>query len=307
MLKNNGFLYEIVDEEYLKKFNAHQLIFMKEYYYSQYCRYCENNKKRIQSNEKFFLNMRRKRIKLLQMLCPYCGEIRLVFKEAEARSLDSYKYCGNCGKTYPSETAFMQLSRIIRIIYFHEKGLQCIKSIDSKSDTDILTYDIYQLELIEIASILEVVMRDFFEAFVSLKYFNAKDKYLSDIIKKNINNDFLNVDKANEHYKKALNLNLKNKINQSDWLDLIDLANMRNTIVHNNGFIDNKFKSSLSYKRLEKLIKGDLIFLSKDTIKYYILKVNTVINVVTQLFEDTYLKEKYAIIAEHYFNENNEE
>jgi hypothetical protein len=75
-----------------------------------------------------------------------------------------------------------------------------------------LSYDIYQLELIEITSIIEVSLREFFVCLVYLTFQNTKNKYFEKKKKKSTGNDFMNIGKANNHYKKALDIDLRNLI-----------------------------------------------------------------------------------------------
>jgi len=300
-----GTIYSLVDENYISKFKGQHLYFMKEYYYSEYCNYCKNNKLLPLDKSIFFSNMRKRNIKIIQMCCPFCGSIKVIIKKCSIKEVEHYKYCPNCGKSSAFQNVFFQLSRILRIIHFHSVGLEMIKEKNEDHELKILTYDIYQLELVEIASILEVTFRDFFNSFLFIRYFNIKDDYLSKVIDKNTGNDFLNIEKANTHFKRALNINLREKISESNWLDLIDLVNMRNTIVHNNGVIDVKFKNTKTYTRLKDIIKGELLFLDAKKINYYIRIVCEVVETIAELFEEKFDEHKYSIITNFYFNHKN--
>jgi uncharacterized protein with HEPN domain len=246
--------------------------------------------------------MRRKSIKIIQLCCPYCGNIEIIIKKCCINEIEHYNYCPCCGKGSTSDNSYFQLSRMIRIIHFHSTGLAMIKDKSEYDKLELLTYDVYQLELVEISALFEVMLRDYFNAFLFIQYFGIKSKYLSKTLKKDIGNDFLNIDKANTHYKQALGINLRAKISESNWLDLIDLVNMRNTIVHNNGMIDLKFKNTKSYLRLKDKINGNLLFLNPKDILYYFEIVNSTIEILSNLFEKMYEEKKYVIIANHYFN-----
>lgn len=97
---------------------------------------------------------------------------------------------------------FFQISRLIRIRHFHQSGLEKLKESSSEKDLKLLSYDIYQLELIEITSIIEVSLREFFVCLVYLIFQNTKNKYFDSIIKKSTGNDFMNIGKANTIIKK---------------------------------------------------------------------------------------------------------
>ena len=95
-----------------------------------------------------------------------------------------------------------QISRLIRIRHFHQSGLEKLKESSSEKDLKLLSYDIYQLELIEITSIIEVSLREFFVCLVYLILQNTKNIYFDSIIKKSTGNDFMNIGKANTIIKK---------------------------------------------------------------------------------------------------------
>ena len=70
-------MYALVDEEFLSKFSARHLDYMKKYYYSCYMRYCQHSNRKPLSFDDFFKNMHRRRIQLYQLCCPYCGTVSL--------------------------------------------------------------------------------------------------------------------------------------------------------------------------------------------------------------------------------------
>ena len=219
--------------------------------------------------------------------------------------IEQSKYCVNCGKSSAAQTIFYQISRMLRIHHFHKAGAEKLKQEMNDDSFRLLSYDVYQLELIELSSILEVILRDFFEAFVYINYNGAKNNYVANIINKSMGNDFMNIEKANAHYKKALNINLRSYINDTTWSDLIDLVNMRNAIVHNNGMIDEKFKKTVTFKRVESCLNGDLLFLNTEKTFYYLNSVIEIATIIAELFEEKYSTQKFAIIANYYFNNGN--
>ena len=165
-----------------------------------------------------------------------------------------------------------------------------------------LTYEVYHLEVVQLTSILEVILRDFFEAFIHINYFGVNDNYISNVINKSTGNDFMKIDKANQHYKKALNINLRSMIDDKTWFDLIDLVNIRNTIIHNNGMIDDKFKKTKTFQRIQDCICGDLIFLDEKEINNYLKQVTQIADIIGKAFEEKYSMLKYGLIANYYFN-----
>ena len=43
------------------------------------------------------------------------------------------------------------------------------------------------------------------------------------------------------------------------WTDLIDIVNLRNMMIHNNGSVDERFKSTHTYSRLSDRVDDKLL------------------------------------------------
>lgn len=302
MKNNTTDIYHLIDEAFISRFNSLQSSFMKNYYYTFYKSYCIQNKRTPLSESAFFTNMRRRKVKLVQVCCPYCGNMDLSIIEGTLSTVKQLNYCTYCGKRSASENAFFQISRLIRIQHFHLIGLKALKEHNTTDELKIMTYDIYQLELIELTSILEVLLRDFFVSFVYLKYKNSRTGYLDSIIHKTTGNDFMNIEKANNHYKKALEINLRTLVTKDCWDSLLDIVQIRNTLVHNNGVMDTKFKNSKTFSRISNFINGDLIFLDNRIINEYLKYVSEILSAITNLFNTQYQKQLHSLISNYYFN-----
>lgn len=302
MKKNVGNIYNIVDERFISHFSPWHMDFMKKHYYSVYLGYCKKEKRKILSPEVFFTNMRQRKIKLLQLCCPYCGEMFVLPLKGKIADIKKFNYCWHCGKSSASYNAFSQLSSLGRIGNFHAIGLEVVKKIYDEEKLQSLTYEVYHLEIIQLTSILEVILRDFFEAFIHISYLGVQNNYVASVINKSTGNDFMNIEKANNHYKRALDINLRSSFDDETWLDLLDLVNIRNTIVHNNGMVDSVFAKTRTYQRVKNCISGDLIFLDEKNIQHYLNQVVKVANVIGESFEERYDTLKYEMIANYYFN-----
>lgn len=300
-------IYDIVDEKFMENFSPSHINFMREFYYTFYNSFCKSHNIKPLPQDTFFNNMRRHNIKLVQVCCPYCGNMNVMVSKGKLKTIEHMNYCTYCGKRSASENAFFQLSRLVRIQHFHAAGLKSVKEKYDEDELRIVTYDIYQLELIEISSILEVMLRDFFISFVYIKYQTQQNSFINNIINKSTGNDFMNIEKANNHYKKALNINLRSVISDDCWSNLLDIVNMRNTIVHNNGMMDEKFKKSPTYNRIKKIVSGNLIFLNQDNINHYLKYVTEIVSTITVFFNEKYSICKYSLIANYYFNKQIEE
>jgi len=296
-------IYHFIDEAFISKFNELQSSFMKNYYYTCYKTYCMKNKRMPLQENEFFTNMRRRKVKLIQVCCPYCGNMNIIVAEGSLSKVEKFNYCTYCGRCSASKNTFFHISRYARIQYFHSSGLKALREQNNNiDDLKIMSYDIYHLELIELTSILEVLLRDFFVSFVYLNYNNSRSDYLNSTIHKTIGNDFMNIEKANNHYKKAIKLDLRTLITNECWESLIDVVQIRNTLVHNNGMIDTRFKNSKTFLRINNLIKGDLIFLDSEIIHSYFNYLNELLSAITNTFSIQYQNELHSLIANYYFN-----
>lgn len=97
----------------------------------------------------------------------------------------------------------------------HLQGYNVIKNKYKTDEMKIISYDIWHMEIIELTCIIKVALRDFYANLIYFKYKNYGSSYINDIIEKTTNNDFMNIEKANMHYKKGLNINLKDLISES--------------------------------------------------------------------------------------------
>lgn len=302
MKKKKTDIYHLIDESFLMKFSSSHISFMKNCYYSYYKNFCVSENRLPLEYDKFFTNMRRRKIKLIQVCCPYCGNMNLFIGNQPLKLVDTFNYCTSCGKRTASENAFLQIARLIRIQHFHDCGFTKLKEENIEEKSKYLTYDVYQLELIELTSILEVSLRDFFISFVYLLYRNSQTDYIKKLIKKSTANDFMNIEKANKHYKTALNINIRSFISTVCWDTLVDIIEIRNTLVHNNGLIDSKFRESATFSRRKSIINGNLIFLSRELMNDFFDNVLKTMASITKEFNNCYQSHLYTLIANYYFN-----
>ena len=112
----------------------------------------------------------------------------------------------------------------------------------------------------------------------------------------------MHFDKANNHYKKGLNINLQNKISIECKKNLIDLVNLRNIIIHNNGFIDERFMKTETFKRISYMINGDMIFIKDSDVEKYLGSVLELLMVIEEEFDRNFKEQMNTLIANYYFN-----
>lgn len=222
-----------------------------------------------------------------------------IFKKT--KEIQRYNYCSNCGKKSVYDNSLLHLSRFIRILTQNNIAFNVMKK-DTESNKDILTFDIHHLEIIELSSIIEVSLRDFFYLLVKLNYNLMENEYLLNILNKQTGNDFMNIQKANNHYKKALNINLKTLLDINSYNLLTDVCSIRNVLVHNNGFIDDKFENSSTYPKYKHLVIGKMLFLSDSIINEFYFAITELLEILESLFNQYYEKNIYSQIANYYFN-----
>lgn len=302
-LKSKNELYCLVDENFISEFdNTHQT-FMKNVYYKSYCKFAKAIGSRKLSKRDFFKNMRRRRIKLYQLCCPYCGTIQIIPEDGKWKNSGGLNYCCHCGRNSTINVCFEHLARFIRLSQIVEEGLKVKKRKYKDAEEWLLGYEAYQMELITLVSIIEVVFRDYFEALLFINNLNnGSNKYIQKSIDKQMGNDFMLIEKANDQYKKAFSIDIKALVDTDVWNDLIDVVNLRNIFVHNNGHIDGRFKESKSYDRLKSNIRGELYCLQKADTEKYFKSVAKATLAITERYYVEYYRLRRKAIANHYFN-----
>lgn len=295
-------IYHLVDDEFLNLFSPKHRLFMLMYYYEKYKKYCESINYPAKSMDTFLRNAKRKKIKIIQVCCPYCGNIDIEIKQVKYADLSKMGYCTNCGRKSTAEYIFLQLSAFLRLEEVHRTGIKTLKSHYEPDEIQLISYDIYHMELIELTSILEKTLRDFFMDLSFLKYKNHDAPYIENVIRRSTGNDFMLWEKANDHYKKAFNINFKDIISEECRDNLTDLINIRNVIVHNNGMVDERFMKSPTYNRIDNAMCGDLIFITEEMIAKYLGSILELIGAVEIEFNTMFRKEMHGLIANFYFN-----
>ena len=302
MKKKSNEIYTSIDESFLEQFSDMHRNFLESVYYSHYLSLCKHLERKPLKQQEFCTNMVHRRFRFYQLCCPYCGAIEIVVRDNRMEHSGNYNYCPYCGRGSVEEIVSKQLGRFTRISHISNAGIALYKKKPPERDIRFLAYDIYHMQLIELTSILEVILRDFFEALFNMSYLGIKNSYTDKIVRKFVGNDFMLIEKANKHYKKAFDIDIKSAIGQSFWDDLVDMTNMRNTMIHNNGMVDEKFRKSKTFNRVKKYVDGDLLILNQDTINYYYEIILKVSKIMSDLFRLNYQRLRNNVILLHYFS-----
>ena len=277
-------MYALVDEEFLAKFSNQHLNYMKKLYYSFYAGYCKRIKRKSLTSEDFFKNMHLRRFQLYQLCCPYCGTVSLCIHDKKESKTAGYNFCHSCGRTSTLKNIQKHLARFVRIKRMNRISIQAVAEHRPETEKWLLAYDCYQIEIIELASIIEVLFRDYFEALLFISCESKKDSFLEKIVRKYTGNDFMNIEKTNDIYKKAFGIEIRKNLNAETWDDLLDIVNLRNMIVHNNGQVDKRFESTSTFRRW------------KDQVD---------IPLISNLYLKEYYQRRNRVIANYYFNKEN--
>jgi hypothetical protein len=305
-LKSKNELYCLVDENYISEFDSSHQAFMKKIYYKSYSKFAKAIGSRRLSKSDFFKNMHRRRIKLYQLCCPYCGAIEIIPEDRNWKNSGGLNYCCNCGRNSTINVCFEHLARFVRLSQIVDDGLSAKKKKYRDVEEWLIGYEAYQMELIALVSILEVVFRDYFEALLFINNLNnGSNEYIQKCIDKYMGNEFMLIEKTNEHYKKAFNIDIKRFVDADVWNDLIDIVNLRNIFVHNNGYIDERFRKSKSYDRLKSNVHGELYCLKKENTMKYFKSVATATLAITDCYYNEYYRLRRKAVANYYFNDFN--
>ena len=167
-------------------------------------------------------------------------------------------------------------------------SIQAVAEHRPETEKWLLAYDCYQIEIIELASIIEVLFRDYFEALLFISCESKKDSFLEKIVRKYTGNDFMNIEKTNDIYKKAFGIEIRKNLNAETWDDLLDIVNLRNMIVHNNDRVD-----------------IPLIKIEDEDIAKLLSSVIDAVTIISNLYLKEYYQRRNRVIANYYFNKEN--
>ena len=73
--------------------------------------------------------MRRRRIRLFQLCCPYCGAIEVIPNDKRLHGVAGINYCPYCGRGSTIDNVAKQIYRFIRISGINRLGLKELKNI----------------------------------------------------------------------------------------------------------------------------------------------------------------------------------
>lgn len=254
--------FALIDDEFLSLFAPDEQNKIKDTVYAYYLQ-CGRDKSKKLSMEHYFSSSHVK-YKFVYTYCPKCKKSGILLFPFKKSGLSDLKYCAHCGESNISHRFSTGLEKIEAMISVSEllTGLKYKKA----------ARDVNQQIATLIISVFEVYLRDCYAGILNTKYVNEHNTLFEKFIKE-CKNDFLNPGKANERFKKELKIDFKNGVGKDTFKKLVELAEYRNVIVHNNGICDKKFL----LLNIGNYNLHDTINLSHEEINYYLQAVKDTI------------------------------
>lgn len=94
-------------------------------------------------------------------------------------------------------------------------------------------------------------------------------------------------------------------MNAETWDDLLDIVNLRNMIVHNNGQVDKRFGSTSTFRRWKDRVDIPLIKIEDEDIAKLLSSVIDAVTIISNLYLKEYYQRRNRVIANYYFNKEN--
>lgn len=94
-------------------------------------------------------------------------------------------------------------------------------------------------------------------------------------------------------------------MNAETWDDLLDIVNLRNMVVHNNGQVDKRFESTSTFRRWKDRVDIPLIKIEDEDIAKLLSSVIDAVTIISNLYLKEYYQRRNRVIANYYFNKEN--
>lgn len=210
-------------------------------------------------------------------LCPYCnGFFLLSMSEGVADELVFPSRCVICGESNPFEKIQESFGKADTLY-----GLSVFCACGDDDEDDIKNErTLLEQTIVVLATGFEIFMRDLFCSGMNLK-FVKNGRSLFSKFSVETKNDFINIGKATEKFKKELDIDLKTVFSKDEIGKIKILLLKRNVIVHNNGFVDTQFKNQSG---MECQI-GQPIHINAEEVSEYISILETVVDKLETEFE----------------------
>ena len=267
--------YILINEEFVGKLSPIAKEGLDKHIYPAYLSYLKNKSKAL-SLEEYYKKVNYCKVKFKVNYCTYCKALSILgFPNANMKTLGEAKYCVQCGATNIYKMAENGLYRVQVVMTIAEK-------LVNDEEKEILNQQI----LVMIATKLECYLREFYKTYLNMTIVKRGINQISKF-EKECKNDFININKTYDRFRKELGIDLREIIDKEDKTILNELFTYRNVIVHNNAIVDDKFTKSIN----STLSLGQEVKVTTAMINNYLKTTKKMINLTGTKYEEIYEKE----------------
>lgn len=270
----------VIDNQFLSEFSEDIRDKAKENM-NKICLPMSKDKSDVVSIEDYFLEDYKPKYKIIYCYCPKCrksGFLGISSDFLEKTSIRNMRYCVSCGEPnigYRFKTGY---DKIVRMINLSNELYQ--------TQNKEITKDLNHQIVVMMSSVLEIYLRDYYIGVLNTRYIKHH-RSLADKFIKDCKNDFLNPDKANDRFKKELDINIKVLIGIDKFKILKEISAYRNVIVHNNGFSDKTFIDTGIGNYKER----DLVSISSEDLQRFSTTLANIVDIIDLEYHNIILKE----------------
>lgn len=269
--------FELIDDSFLELFTFKEREIIEDIIYDYYTR-C-GSKYSVKLEKSQYFKSRHVKYRFVYTCCPKCKTCGLLLYPFKKSGLSELKYCVHCGESniqFRFSTGLAKINTMITVS-------KMLENLKLKS----VARDLNQQIIVLMVSVYEVYLRDCYAGIMNTIYVRDDESLFVKFVK-DCKNDFLNPCKTNRRFKKDLKYDLKANIGIDVFTKLVELAEYRNVIVHNNGICDSKFLSL----NIGNYSERDIIEIDLKEIQDYLQAIMHTTSVLDVFYKDiikTYL------------------
>jgi len=238
--------------------------------------------------------------------CPYCNRTYLLSAGTSKARVNKNPsvcvYCADMGPYWKFTSSMTKVGKLTSLLdHFEARG---------QGKKRELGRVILEQSLVMIATVIEVFLRDIYAITLNMRYVKPGTSLVRRFYDDS-RNDFANIGKAKAAFKKDLDIDLNKMLSKESRVLLEVLMAKRNTIVHNNGFVDETFirqtGSSAVKVRIRKLGQApelkEQVPVSRDELDLYLRMAEELFLVLGRKFrkefENIVIDKLIAFVEEH--------
>lgn len=269
--------YILIDMDFINLIEEKKREVLKDNMYRMYL--STIMKKRNALNKKdYFKSLTRVKFKAIYIYCAYCKNCYMMGINGKLEQVKMAKSCVICGESNIYEKAAYGLRKVNNLI---DIG----KRLNVETDKELIN-DLNHQIIVLLASKMEVFFRDYYKTFLNIKIIKSGHSEI-ERFEKDCKNDFINIHKTNDRFRKELNLDIKAIIGVDKYKSMEEISAYRNVIVHNNGLCDKKFLNL----NIGNYNDQDPIIITPYEINQYLSITKSIIDEVGKTYEQVYRDE----------------